>query len=212
MKIAVVGASGAIGRRVRAEAFTRGHAVTAIARCLGPAEAKESHRVASEDILLPDRLARSIMSHDSVISAFGPGRDQPVSSVTDAARSLIRGMSLAGIRRLVVVGGAGSLRTSSGMMLMDTPGFPPHLRGIARAHADALRVFRTEGDALDWTYVSPPALIEPGPRTGRYRVGADELLVDESGKSHISIEDLAVALLDLTEDPNGMRGRVTVAY
>ncbi len=96
--------------------------------------------------------------------------------------------------------------------MVDTPEFPAAWKGIALAHRDALEVYRKEGNDLEWTYISPPALIEPGTRTGKFRVGADQLLVDANGQSRISAEDYAIALVDEAETPKHVRKRFTVAY
>jgi putative NADH-flavin reductase len=162
------------------------------------------------DALDPASVASVVKDSDAVISAIGPSRGVGPQVVVEAARSLIEGSSRAGVRRLVVVGGAGNLEVAPGVQLVDTPNFPGEWRPIALAHWDALAVYRTAD--LDWTYVSPPALIESGQRTGKYRTGPDRPLTDEKGESHISIEDYAVALLDEVEEPRFVRQRMTVAY
>ena len=112
--------------------------------------------------------------------------------------------------RLIVVGGAGSLEVSPGVQLLETPEFPSAWKGVALAHRDALDAYRKSG--LNWTYVSPAALIEPGRRTGQYRIGTDQLLKDEKGDSRISMEDYANAVVDEIEKPRFSRQRFTVAY
>jgi putative NADH-flavin reductase len=131
--------------------------------------------------------------------------------LTDAARALIAGAKTARVKRLVVVGGAGSLETPEGARVMDRAGFPDAWKPIAQAHADALQVYQTEAGGLDWTYLSPAAVIHPGVRTGRYRTGGDRLVVDDQGNSHISAEDFAVALVDELERPAHVGRRFTVA-
>ena len=121
------------------------------------------------------------MSHDAVISAFAPGGSQPPSSLTHSVQSLITGLTQAGVQRLVVMGGAGSLEIAPGVALVDTPEFPEAWKPVALAHRDALNVLRTEAGALDWTYFSPAALIVPGERTGKFRLGGDQLLTDDQG-------------------------------
>ena len=120
------------------------------------------------------------------------------------------GLAQARVDRLVVVGGAGSLEVAPGVQLVDTPEFPAAWKGIALAHRDALAVYR--GAALDWTYISPAALIGPGERTGQYRTGTDQLLTDKEGESRISVEDFAVAFVDEIENQRFARQRMTVAY
>ncbi|MFF5985169.1 NAD(P)-dependent oxidoreductase [Streptomyces olindensis] len=121
-------------------------------------------------------------------------------------------MSTAGVRRLVVVGGAGSLKTASGLDRVDTPDFPAPYKGEALAHREVLRLLRAEADDLEWTCLSPADEIAPGERTGTFLLGADELLTAEDGSSFISAEDYAVALADEVEKGGAIRRRVTLAY
>jgi len=211
MKILLIGASGTIGQRVLAEALRRGHAVTTLTRDPSRVLAQPGVTAVKGDVLDPQSLAGAAAGHDVVISAFGPG-GQDAAQMVDAARAQIAGLKAAGVKRLVVVGGAGSLEVAPGVQLVDTPEWPTALKGIALAHREALEVYRAEGGELEWTYISPPALIEPGARTGKFRVGGDQLLVDAQGQSRISAEDYAVALLDEVETPRQVRGRFTVAY
>ncbi len=202
MKIAIFGAGGTIGKRIAAEARSRGHTVTALGRAARVTEAES--------------VARAVAGHDAVVSAVGPGLGpsaQAPDVLSRAAHALLVGLKTAGVRRLVVVGGAGSLEVAPGRQLVDEPEFPAAWRPVALAHRDALIVYRAHRDPdVDWTYVSPPALIEPGARTGKYRIGGDQLLVDATGESRISAEDYAVAVVDELERPKNVRKRITVAY
>jgi hypothetical protein len=121
-------------------------------------------------------------------------------------------LRLAGTRRLIVVGGAGSLEVAPGQRLVDTPDFHPAWKPAALAHARALDEIYRAADDLDWTYVSPAAVIEPGERTGSYRTGGDQLLTDEAGDSRISIPDYAIAIADLLDSGGAVRRRITVAH
>ena len=213
MKLALFGASGTIGQRILREALSRGHTVTAIVR--DPSRITEQApdlRTTVGNILDPKSVADAVAGHDAVVSAFGPGRDQRVETVAEAVRSLIAGLKAAGVKRLAFVGGAGSLEVAPGVKVEDTPGWPAEFKGIAHAHTNALDVFRREGSDLDWTFLSPPVLIEPGERTGKFRLGGDQLLTDGQGQSRISAEDYAIALLDEVERPRHIRQRFTVAY
>lgn len=210
MKIALLGATGTIGQRILQEALTRGYQVTAIVR--DPARVSQSHanlRVTTGDIFNPQSLASAASGHDVVISAFGPQHDQS-EALVEATRALVEGVKLAGVSRLVMVGGAGSLEVASGVQLVDTPAFPEAWRPIAIAHRDALAVLRTAD--LDWTSLSPAAMIMPGERTGSFRTGGEQLLADEKGESRISAEDYAIALIDEVENPRHIHARFTVAY
>jgi putative NADH-flavin reductase len=200
-----------IGQRVAAEATARGHSVTALVR--DPSKVPDEpllHAVAT-NALDPASLADAVAGHDAVFSAYGPGSGDPEQLVS-LARVLIDSLPRAGVRRLVVAGGAGSLEIAPGHRLVDSPDFPPAWKELALAHARALDVLRTDAGVLDWTYFSPAAIIEPGERTGVFRVGGDQLLVDAAGVSRISAEDFSIAVVDELEQPRHVRQRVTVAY
>jgi hypothetical protein len=130
--------------------------------------------------------------------------------IGDAVRALITGLGEASVKRLIVVGGAGSLEVAPGVQLVDTPSFPPGWMAIALAHRDVLPILK-ESD-LDWTCFSPAALIEPGQRTGRFRLGGTRLVADDHGESRISVEDYAVALVDELENPRHVRQQFTAGY
>lgn len=210
MKIALFGASGMIGSRILEEALSRQHQVTAVVR--DPSRITTTHpalTVVTGDIQNSAQVAEIAAGHDVVINATSPGFGAGQTLVV-AAHALLDGLKQAGVQRLLVVGGAGSLEVAPGVQLLDAPGFPAEWRGIASAHRDALGVYR-EAD-LDWTYVSPPAMIQPGERRGQFRTGGDQLLSDENGNSHISTDDFAIAILDEVERPQSIRRRMTVGY
>lgn len=211
MKIALFGATGMIGKRILTEALERGHEVTAIVRDRARLGVQhERLAVVTGDIFHTARVAEVVRGHEVVISAFGPkmGEEQ---TLLEATQSLIAGVKKAGVSRLIAVGGAGSLEVAKGVQLVDTPEFPDFIKPIALAHREALEMYRQEKE-LDWTNVSPAALIEPGERTGTYRIGTDQLVVNEQGESRISVEDYAVAILDEVENPRFSRMRFTVGY
>ncbi|WP_431040648.1 NAD(P)-dependent oxidoreductase [Streptomyces sp. P1-3] len=212
MRITVFGAAGAVGSRVVAEALSRGHEVTAVVR--DPARFPELPAAAHArvgDAGIPEDVAALSAGQDVVISATRPvpGSERELAAT---AKALLAGLAGTGVR-LLVVGGAATLTLpgTGGLTVVDGPDFPADLRAIALACADQHQVCRAE-TAVDWAYLSPPMLLEPGERTGRYRLGGDELLVDAEGNSAISMEDLAVALLDEAERPRHHRARFTVAY
>jgi putative NADH-flavin reductase len=214
MKVVVFGASGAIGRAIAAELLARGHTVTGATRSGAPVEGLVVQSVTG-DAADPASVARLAAGQDAVASATGPSRgshEDPEASLLSASRGLIGGMRRAGARRLVVVGGAGSLLAASGQRLIDTPGFPDAAKPVALAHARALDEVYREIEDLDWTYISPAAVIGPGERTGEFRIGGDELLTDASGASRISIPDFAIAFADEIEQADALRRRITVAY
>ncbi len=210
MKLALFGITGRIGSRIALEALARGHRVTAVVR--DPARLPFSHELLTAvtgDVLDPAGIAAAVAGHDAVLSAIGPTVESKAEMLVQAAVSLVAGLKRACVRRLVV-GGAGSLEVAPGLQLVDTTDFPKDLLAPALAHRDALDVYRTAD--LDWTFVSPATLIEPGERSGRYRTGTDQLLTDEKGMSRISMEDYAVAFIDEVEQPRFIRRRMTVAY
>ena len=220
MKIALIGATGFVGTAVLAETLQRGHAVTALAR--DPERWREklpAHaalRVVQADAMRTERVATAISGHDAVVSAFNPGW-----GVSDVYGDFLRGhraivdaaANTPGAR-LLVVGGAGSLFVAPGVQLVDTPEFatqvPPFVLPGSRAARDALRELQSH-PTLDWTFLSPPAQLAPGERTGRYRRGGDVLLMDGDRPAGISVADLAVALVDEIETPQHRRSRFTVA-
>lgn len=212
MRITVFGAAGSVGSRVVAEALSRGHEVTAVVR--DPARLRELHAGADArtgDAGNSEDVAELSARRDVVITATrpAPGSESELVTTTEA---MLAGVTRAGAR-LLVVGGAASLTVpgTDGATVMEDPSFPAAMRAIAMACSAQLEACRAEA-LVDWAYLSPAALLEPGERTGTYRLGADELLVDADGRSMISMEDLAVALLDEAEQPQHHRTRFTVAY
>ncbi|TYB43602.1 NAD(P)-dependent oxidoreductase [Actinomadura chibensis] len=207
MRILVIGETGMIGSRVSAEALGRGHSVSGMTRSgaegTAPGEASDAEAV-----------ARYAADHDAVVLAIAPPRDgsEATGPLLAAGRGVLDGLRRAGVRRLVVVGGAGSLEVAPGVRLVDTPEFPAEYKGEALAQDALLELIRAEADDLDWTYVSPPAVIQPGERTGEFRTGGDALLTDADGNSAISAEDYAVAVVDELEKNQAVRRRITVAY
>jgi uncharacterized protein len=214
LKLLVYGATGRIGSRIAAEAAARGHDVVAVVRT--DAEIPGASEVVRGDVLDAGSVTELARGCDALVSAVSsgflkgaPGYDVYVA----AAESLAGGLRALGAAapRVILVGGAGSLLVGSGTRVVDLPDFPEQFKAEALAQADSLACWR-EVDDVDWTYVSPAGTIEPGERTGDYRRGGDELLVDESGVSLISMEDYAVAVVDELEHPTSHRARITVAY
>lgn len=216
MKLALFGANGMAGSRIASEALRRGHEVTAIVR--DPARFSMFHEhltIVVGNVLEPASVAEIVKGHDAVISAAGPGAaiaNDPTlaQDIVKAAYSLIEGLSRAEVKRLVVVGGAGSLEVAPGVRLVDTPDFPAQYRPASLAHQEALTVYQATN--LNWTFISPAAEFEPGERTGIFRLGTNQLLSDTQGKSRISAEDYAIALLEEVEQSQFMRQQMTVAY
>lgn len=197
MKIVVLGPNGTIGSRIVAELRERGHDVLGASRTSGT------------DATDPASVAAAVAGADAVVSAIAArGVDY---TLVDVARSLVEGLREAGVKRLLIVGGAATLEVAPGVRLLDTPEFPSEWKGEATQGAESLEFYRGVHD-LDWTFVSPAAFIHPGERTGSYRLGGNQLLIDENGNSEVSAEDYAIGIADLIDQGTHERERVTVAW
>ncbi|WP_405931704.1 NAD(P)-dependent oxidoreductase [Streptomyces sp. NBC_00827] len=216
MKLVLFGATGMVGSRIATEASARGHQVIAVSR--SGQSPVPGVITAAADVSDPAKVTELAAGADAVASACAPPRDgtDPRGPYLALTQSLVEGVRAAGVRRLVVAGGAGSLEVAPGQAAADQPGFPEAYLPEALAQRDALTYYRglDDGldDGLDWTYVSPAAAIAPGERTGRFRIGGDQLLTDEHGNSRISAEDYAVAFVDELEKDAHPRARMSVAY
>ena len=210
MKISLIGANGTVGLRILQEALVRGHEVVAIVRnAAGINQEHKNLTVVTGDLGDKESISRAVAGTDVVISAYGPkhGQEETMKAVTEG---LVAAIKQAGIKRLLVVGGAGSLEVAPGLQLVNAPSFPEAWRPIGLAHGEALAVYRKAD--LDWTYFSPAAMFQPGQRTGKFRLGTEQLVVDEKGDSAISTEDYAIAMLDEVENPRFIRKRFTIGY
>lgn len=202
MNIALVGATGNAGSRILAELVRRGHSVTAIVRNPEKVPAQPGVTALKGDADDQAGLAALLKGHDAVISS--------VMFIASDPQKLIGAVRASGVKRYLVVGGAGSLEVAPGLKVVDTPDFPPQYKAEATAGGVFLDALRPVTD-LDWTFLSPSAMFVPGERTGTFRLGTDQLLVGEAGSS-ISFEDYAIALVDELEKPAHIRGRFTVGY
>lgn len=213
MKVALIGASGFVGAKVLAEALSRGHHVTAIVKNTGKLTAHEHLTAVSADVFNEAELAKVLAGHDAVISAYSPGIANPdVRRLHgEAAAHIIAATKKAHIARLLAVGGAGSLEVAPGLEAVDTPDFPEQWKAGALGTRDVRNLLREE-KTLDWTFLSPSAMLQPGERTGKFRLGTTKMLADAKGESHISLEDYAVALIDELEKPQHNHQQFTVGY
>jgi putative NADH-flavin reductase len=212
MKIALIGATGYVGSAVLTELLQRNHAVTALARHPGKIAPRPGLTVVQADALDAAQVSRAVAGHDAVVSAYNPGWKEPAihDLFLQGTRAIVAGVRQAGNLRLLIVGGAGSLYVAPGLQLVDTPTFPAEYKQGALAAREALRI--VEGDAvLDWSFVSPPVFLVPGERSGAYRFGADQVLMDGDQPAGISVADLAVAIADELEQRRHVRRRFTVA-
>lgn len=213
MKVVLIGASGMIGSRILKELVSRGHKVIAVVRDPSRVAAQPGVTAARGDVNNAVELAGVMRGADAVIDAYGPGEGN-AGKLIDATRSILAAARQAEVRRVIIVGGAASLFVAPGVTLLDSGHLPEQWLAIAKAHSDVLKLLRTTnlGDGLDWTYFSPAAFIQPGERTGKFRLGKDDLVADEHGQSRISAEDYAIALVDELERPQHFRERFTVGY
>lgn len=203
MKIAVIGASGRAGSEITKELSARGHQVTAIARDASKIAAQPGVTAVSVDAANGPALAEALKGHDAVVSAIMFSSSNPL--------TLVHAVRSAGVKRYLVVGGAGSLEVAPGVRLIDTPQFPAAYLSEATAGALFLDHLRKESE-LDWSYLSPGALFFEGPRKGTFRLGGDQFFTDAEGKSEISFADYAIALVNEIEAPQHSRKRFSVAY
>jgi len=217
MKIALIGATGFVGSAVLKEAADRGHDVTAIARNpekLSAASDKVS--AIKSDVTDTEQLANVLKGHDVVISTYNPGWTNPniYNDFLEGAQLIQRAVKKSGVKRLIFVGGAGSLFIAPNLQLVDTPAFAKEWKPGALAARDYLNILRNE-EELDWTFVSPAVEMHhgtSGTRMGEYRKGLENPVFDENNRSVISVEDLAVAIVDEAENPKHIKQRFTVAY
>jgi putative NADH-flavin reductase len=213
MKIALIGATGFVGSAVLTELLSRGHAVTALARHPEKLTAQDRLQVAKADVNDTAQVAAAVTGHDAVVSAYNPGwGEAEIKRLFGLGYDgILAGAKQAGVKRVLAVGGAGSLEVAPGLQLVDTPEFPAEWKQGALAARDLLTRLRGE-TALEWSFVSPPIALAPGERTGRYRVGGDQLLPGTGeAPAGISVADLAVAIVDEIEKPKHIRQRFTVA-
>jgi putative NADH-flavin reductase len=213
MKIAVIGATGFVGSAIVQEALERGHEVTAIVRNPDKLTPHVNLHPKQGDVYNEGEVVRLVAGHDAVISAFNPGWTNPdiYSQQIKGTQTIIDGVKKAGVKRLLFVGGAGSLEVKPGVQSVDLPEFPAEYKQGALATREALNLLRKEPN-LDWSFLSPSADLFPGQRTGKFRLGTDQLLADSQGKSRISVEDYAMAMIDEVEKPKHICRRFTVGY
>lgn len=203
MRIAIVGATGNVGIRVVDEALRRGHEVTGIARDPSKLPDRPGVTPVSGDADQPDQLSTLMAGHEVVVSS--------IMFLRSDIQKLVKAVRMSGVRRYYVVGGAGSLEVAPGRLNVDEPNFPSFAKAEATRGKEYLDYLRSIDD-LDWTFLSPSALFIAGERSGTFRLGGDQLLVGGDGKSWITYEDYAVALLNDIETPKHVKQRFTVGY
>lgn len=213
MKVALIGATGFVGAPLLTEFLSRGHQVTVLARNPAKLSAQAGLTVVQADALDATQVAQAVAGHDAVVSAYNPGWTEPRihDLFLQGTAAIVAGTKHAGVKRFLMVGGAGSLFVAPGVQLVDTPQFPAEYKQGALAAREALNRLKLE-TSLDWTFLSPPIMLEPGVRTGQYRTGLDHPLPGKGeAPSGISVEDMAVAIVDELEKPRHLQQRFTVA-
>ncbi|HEY6457847.1 MAG TPA: NAD(P)-dependent oxidoreductase [Steroidobacteraceae bacterium] len=203
MKVALIGATGRIGSKITTELLGRGHSVTAIVRNPDKAASRPNLTALKGDVTDPNSVAALIRGHDAVISSapFNPGISPQV----------LAAVRTSGVQRYIAVGGAGSLKAADGTLVMENPQIPAEWMPSIKEGSELLRLLRAD-QQLDWTFFSPAVQIGPGERTGKFRLGADEVVAAADGKSSISYDDYAIALVDELEHPKHVRRRFTIGY
>lgn len=214
MRIAVIGASGWLGGAIAREALARGHEVTAIGRHRDKLGDVRGATVVVADASHADELAPVIAGHDVVVSSVTDRTGPDRSIIPTVAAALIEAVPQAGVARLAVMGGGGSLLAPDGRRILDQDGFPDAYKTEARAQSEALELLRAAPESLDWTYLSPPPhSLVAGDKSGGYKVRGDDLpVVDDRGESTITSGDLASAMVDELERPRFSRRRFTASY
>ena len=215
MQVVLIGAAGFVGKAILKELLERGHHVTAVVLNSNSLPAQQGLNIVEGNVRNTDHLSAVIEGHDVLISAFNAGWQNPnlYQDFLTGSRAIQTGVKQAGIKRLIVSGGAGSLYLN-GSQLVDSPAFPSEWKAGATAARDYLNELKGEVQ-LDWVFVSPAIEMHPGTsgiRKGTYRIGSDNPVFDDNGKSVISVEDLAVSIVDEMEQPKHSRQRFTVAY
>ncbi len=213
MKLAIIGATGFVGSAVLQEALQQGHDVTAIVRHPEKLAAHPSLTAKAVSVFDEAALADVLRGHDAVISAYNPGWTNPniQSQMIEGSAHIVNATKLAKVPSLLVVGGAGSLEVAPGVQLVDTPQFPAEWKEGALGAREVLNQLRKEKE-LNWRFISPAVFLEPGKRTGQFRYGDDAVLFNDDQPARISVEDLAVAIVEEIAAPRYNQRRFTVAY
>lgn len=214
MNIALIGASGFVGAQVLTEALSRGHQVTAIVRNPEKIAVNDPKlTVKKGDAHNEAELKQLLQGHDAVVSAYNAGWDNPdlYNDFLNTSKTIEQAVEQSGVKRFLVIGGAGSLEIAPGQQLVDSPEFPAEWKAGATAARDYLNVIK-ENKQLDWTFLSPAIMLQPGTRTGNYRKERNVPVFNSEHKSEISVQDLAVAIVDELEQNQHLRQRFTVGY
>ncbi|GAB1347747.1 NAD(P)-dependent oxidoreductase [Cloacibacterium normanense] len=215
-KVAVIGATGFVGTQVVKELANRGYSVNALARNTSKIEESENVKAVTADIYNTAELSEILKGNDAVISAFNPGWTNPniFEDFLKGAESIEKAVEESGVKRFITVGGAGSLYIAENLQLIDTPEFPAEIKPGAEAARQYLEMIK-KNENLEWTFFSPAIEMHQGTagvRKGTYRTALENPVFDENGRSVLSVEDVAVALVDELENNQFVKQRFTAAY
>lgn len=216
MKVALIGASGFVGTAILNELVQRDHQVTAIVRHPEKVKQAKQVRIIKANVLNENEVTEAVKGHDVVVSAYNAGWTNPnlYNEFLEGSKAIQAGVKKSGVKRLIVIGGAGSLYVAEGVQMIDTPQFPENIKPGASAARDYLNILRDEKE-LDWTFFSPAIEMHQGTsgeRKGTYRTGLDNPVFDKDHRSVLSVEDLAVVIADEAENSKHIRQRFTAAY
>lgn len=213
--VTLIGASGFVGTAILNELLARGHRVTAVVRNPGKIGIESpSLTVVQADVTDTSALVAACKGRDAVISAYNPGWTNP-NIYEETLRNyplILEAVRQSGVRRLLCVGGAGTLFCAPGLRVVDSGVIPEAIMGGVRSLGEFYLNTLMNEKEIDWIFFSPAGTLEPGKRTGKFRLGKDDLIVDENGNSHISVEDYAVAMVDELENPKHHYERFTIGY
>jgi hypothetical protein len=209
MNVILYGATGKSGSRILKELLSRGHKVTAVARDTSKLNGVNGLTVKKDDLSDVNKIVEVIKGADAVISAYAPPADD-TDALVGVTKRQIEAVKKAGVGRLIVVGGAGGLQIKPGVSLIESGYLPEPYLPIATSHVKALDLLKKSD--IDWTYFAPAGFFEPGERTGKFRLGKDELISNDKGESRISMEDYAIALVDELENPKHRKQRFSIGY
>lgn len=214
-KIVLIGASGFVGSAILNEALNRGIKVTAVVR--NPENIKISNpdvTIVKADVSDVDKVAEIAKGADAVISAYNPGWTNPgiYEETLKTYPAILEGVKKAGVKRLLIVGGAGTLFVAPGVRVVDSGAIPDEIMGGVKSLGEFYLNTLTNEKEIDWVFFSPADTIEPGERTGNYRLGKDDLIVNDKGESKISVQDYAKAMIDELENPQHHQQRFTIGY
>lgn len=211
----MIGASGFVGTAILEELLNRGYCVTAVVRNPEKMTIRNANlSVVKADVSDVNTLAAVCKGKDAVISAYNPGWANPdiYEETLKNYPLILEAVKKSGVKRLLCVGGAGTLFCAPGIRVVDSGAIPAEIMGGAKSLGEFYLNTLCNEKEIDWVFFSPAGSLEPGKRTGKFRLGKDDLIVDETGKSHISVGDYALAMVDELEQANHHRERFTIGY